>query len=451
MSKDQHIQPAGLSSLNIAKVIHGAIDFKKEGINIGFGIQIEDEGGPILQNLYIIGENDSFRSQLGGEKISLQETPYLLDGRAAPPLFTDCWDTDKSERFLAAPSCPLNTYDFIKSIIKKYLQLPRDGHYGLLAVWTMATYFSQLFPAFPFLLFFGPKESGKSKALEILSLIAFNPVKVKKITEAALCDTADGQRGTILVDQAESIPNSIVGIMADSYKKFGAKRRLIGWKNGQRTVKEFSGYCAKAYASTKLLDPDLRDRCSLINMQRANQTLPDIIGTEQVWVEIRDLCYRSLLTGYSSVNDTFAMLPSKGTRQGELWRPLEAVVRILRVPDKEIASIKAVFDDGTDQTKSTLTLDQEAVFQVLLDRAREKDSDFELTPGDIRNEAKPLLSESNCPDNRRVGTIISQFSLAKESKKRTRRKTVHYTFSPDHVEDVVLRYMDEPEEEGPPA
>ena len=51
-------------------------------------------------------------------------------------------------------------------------------------------------------------------------------------------------------DSAKSL--SIVGILADSYKKSGAKRRIIGHKNGKRVIKEYSGYGPKEICPTEL-------------------------------------------------------------------------------------------------------------------------------------------------------------------------------------------------------
>jgi hypothetical protein len=81
---------------------------------------------------------------------------------------------------------------------KTFLDLPEPA-YGLMAAWTVGTYYAHLFTAFPCLHFHGPKESGKSKALEALSCACFNAWKGRDITAAALGDTADGQRGTLLL------------------------------------------------------------------------------------------------------------------------------------------------------------------------------------------------------------------------------------------------------------
>jgi hypothetical protein len=112
-------------------------------------------------------------------------------------------------------------FSMLDNALANYLDLPEPA-YGLLAAWALGTYFAHLFTAFPFLQFHGPKESGKSKSLEALRFVSFNAWKGRDITPAALGDTADGQRGTLLLDQAEKLngdkeSGNLIGLLADSY------------------------------------------------------------------------------------------------------------------------------------------------------------------------------------------------------------------------------------------
>ena len=128
---------------------------------------------------------------------------------------------------------PREIYNQIKDTLRTYLDLPEEV-YGLMAAWGAGTYFAHIFSAYPFLDFYGPKECGKSKSLEALRFFCFNAWKGRDITVAALGDTVDGQRGAMLIDQAEKLGQtrqsgelSLVGLLADSYKKAGGRRRVV--------------------------------------------------------------------------------------------------------------------------------------------------------------------------------------------------------------------------------
>jgi hypothetical protein len=362
-----------------------------------------------------------------------------LDNSVSLPLVEDHWNLEKIADFLMNPTYPIGLFDTITSTFKKYCELENEAQYGMIAAWVVATYFAHLFPAFPFLLFIGHKETGKSKVLEIINHLAFNSVKVKTITEAALCHIADGLRGTVLIDQAESLPANIVGILADSYKKEGAKRLIIGHKNGTRVVLEYSGYGPKAFATTKTLDPDLNDRCCEILTQRSLQCLPDIFGNEQEWAEIRDMCYRFLLLKWQDVQSTYMRIPFTANRKGELWRPLEAILHVLKVSQLELGKIKRAFEQGTEKTQDRLSTTEEALFDVLLEQTR-RHQKFEMTTHDIVDKMKPFLDKSEYPTPQGLGNMIAIFNLADDKKKRTRQKLVHYLFSADRVKDLAGRY-----------
>ena len=423
-----------------AMLLHSAIDFKPEGMVVGFGILVEGDDGPEDQTFHVVCDEHGFRVELTNQVLFLGKQKYLLNNSVSPPLVEDHWSLEKIADFLKNPIYPTGIFHTITSTVKKYSELQQQAQYGLIAVWVMATYFAHLFPAFPFLSFIGPKETGKSKLLEIINLMAFNSVKVKTITEAALCDTTDGLRGTVLIDQAEALPQNLMGTISDSYKKAGAMRRIIGHKNGKRVIKEYSGYGPKAFATTKDLDPDLKDRCCQILMQRSIQPMPDIFGFEPEWAEIRDMCYRFLLLKWQDVQATYMQLPFTGNRRGELWRPLESVLRVLKVPQRKFEKIKRAFEHGTEKTRDRLSNVEEALFDVLLEQARRQQK-FEMTVNDILDKMKPFLDKSEFPTPQGLGNKIALFDLADDKKKRTRQKLVHYLFSADRVKDLANRYL----------
>lgn len=428
------------SNLKLVRLIHGTVDFKADGMNLGFNMLVEGKNGPTGLPLFIINDGNAYKKQLAGKKITIQDDGYFVENSSVLPWINDKWSLQSIDRFIKIPCHPPRIYESIKEVLQGFLELPSSEHYGLTTAWAIATYFSPLFPAFPFLLLLGPKESGKSKMLEILSQFAFNAYKVKSITEAALSDTTDGLRGTILFDQAEKISNNMVGFLADSYKRAGAKRRTVAMSNGTRCIRETSGYGPKVFASTRELDLDLTDRCCLINMQRTKMRFPDLFGEEPGWNIIRDALYRFLLCKWKTVRDAFFSIPGTATRRGELWRPLQAVLMSLEVADDEICNIKKVFDSGIDRTKDTLTPTVEALFQVLIECANNDDK-FVLTTVELLKAMENLLHKIDQPNERSLGKIISLYDLADSRKKRTRSKIMHYYFSSTRIFDKAVRYL----------
>jgi hypothetical protein len=150
--------------------------------------------------------------------------------------------------------------------------------------------------------------------------------------------------------------------------------------------------------------------------------------------------YRFLLCKWTTVRDAFGSIPATGTRRGELWRPLQAVLMAIEVADDEICEIKKLFDNGIERTKDTLSPTMEALFQVLIERGNNDDR-FVMTTTELLKSMEDLLHKIDQPNVKSLGKIISLFDLADGRKKRTRVKIMHYYFSSACIFDKALRYL----------
>jgi len=389
--------------------LHPAIDFQADFMSVGFRVDLPDNGSGLL---LVVSDGAGVKVEVAPEEIEMEGKAYQVKP-GAPPFLRDVWGLDKLKSFMAHPTYAKLYHDLV-AVYKTFLDLPEPA-YGLLATWAVGTYFAHLFAAFPYLHFHGPKESGKSKTLESLRHLSFNAWKGREITAAALGDTADGQRGTLLLDQAEKLSSdqetgNLLGLLADGYKKVGGQRRVVetGGRNG-RTVLEFSTYGPKAFASTKQLDPDLADRCVRIPMTRTRRKLPDLEGWEPVWGELRDKLYRFALAKFKDVRRHYEAMPGDGTRIGELWRPLPAVLLALGVKESEIDGVRDFFLDGAQEGRHEPTGWECTLLEVLKGEAQAHDDKLEMTAFEILT-AMNIEGEKK-PGNKWVGEALSRYHL----------------------------------------
>ncbi len=333
-------QATVLADLADVRRIHPAIDFFSDFMSIGFRVDLPDNDVGLL---LVISDAQGVKVEVAPEQIEMGGMVYQVK-QGAPPFLRDVWGLDLLKAFIANPTYK-RLYDDLKAIYQTNLDLPEPA-YGLMAAWTVGTYFAHSFTAYPFLHFHGPKESGKSKSLEALRCACLNAWKGRDITSAALGDATDGLWGTLLLDQAEKLNsnenNNLIGLLADSYKKAGGRRRVVEITKNGRSVLEFSTYGPKAFASTKPLDPDLADRCVRIPMTRTRRKLPDLEGWEPVWGGLRDKLYRFALASFKNVRQYYEANSGSGTRIGELWRPILAVLLSMEVEEEEIEELSAL-------------------------------------------------------------------------------------------------------------
>ena len=427
--------------------LHPSIDFPGDVATIGFRVDIPgDEGQTPVGLLLLISDGQGVRVEVDPERgVKIGERIYQIKP-GAQPFLRDVWGLDRLKAFMAHPSCPKGLYNGLKGAYQTYLDLP-DAAYGLMVAWTVATYFAQIFTAFPFLHFHGPKESGKSKSLEAMRYTCFNAWKGRDVTAAALGDTVDGQRGTILLDQAEKLNSDenthLVGLLADSYKKAGGQRRVVEITKGGRSVLEFSTYGPKAFASKKPLDSDLADRCIRIPMIRTRLQLPDLEGWEPVWGELRDKLYRFTLAAFKEVQAQYEANHGNGTRIGELWRPMLAVLLALGVEDTEIESIRALFMDAAQEGRYEPSGWECSLLEVIREKAKANEKLFDLTVSDIIKAMN--IEGDKQPGGKWIGDTIGNYHLATK-KTRPRidgRQTTAYTFDPMRVKELCEIYFRE--------
>jgi hypothetical protein len=436
--------------------LHPAIDFLGDAMSIGFRMDLpENDSGQLL----LISDGQSVRAEVNPDVIEIGNRVHQVTRNIAPPFLNDVWGLTPLKAFLNRPLRPHNLYGHLVAAFKTYLDLAEPA-YGLMAAWTVGTYFAHLFNAFPFLHFHGPKETGKSKLLEALRCVCFNAWKGRDITPAALGDTMDGQRGTLLLDQAEKLNNdkeygNLIGLISDSYKQAGGKRRVVEVTKAGRTVLEFSTYGPKAFASQKLLDPDLADRCIRVAMTRTRKRLPDLEGWEPMWGGLRDKLCRFTLAAFKEVQAHYKEIEGNGTRIGELWRPLLAVLLVLGVEQGEVEAVRALFMEGAEEGRHELDPWESILFEVLKEKAESGADAFEMTAEDVL-KAMDIQGESQ-PGAKWVGNALSRFSLYSKRLPRKytddrRRKVQPYLFDSALVLKLYEIYVrDTPQNEASQA
>ena len=341
-----------LEDLEEGALFHTSIDFKEDTVVVGF--RVSDDSGED-RVLTLIGHPDGrIEADAALETVMIDGKEYRPMPKTSAPYIRDVWSLDELKAFINNPDPPAGQEVFkgLVGVLENYVDLQDRRAYLLMAAFVVVTYFAHGFFAVPFLFIFGPKETGKSKLLEALQYLCFCAWKGRDLSAAAMGDTCEAMRGTTLLDQAEAMPDHLIGLCSDSYKSAGGKRRVIETSKKGREVIEFSTYGPKSFASTGLIDPDLLDRCCQIQMARTNKAVPDIQGSERTWMNLRGQLYQLLLTRWPEVRRAYLDNGRQtGTRQRELWKPLRAVMVGLGLDQGVIGETKAFFMESTAKTK----------------------------------------------------------------------------------------------------
>jgi len=174
----------------------------------------------------------------------------------------------------------------------------------LLAVWTLATYCYRIFRVFAYLALRSPaKRCGKSRVLDLLSLLAFNASpKTVLPTEAQLFRGPSRNGGTLLLDEVEALARTdndaykgLLSVLNSGFEENGVVERQEKDAHGNYRGVNFETFCPRALAGINKTAETLEDRSIIILMQRklAREKTERFSSSrlEEEAQALRDRCY----------------------------------------------------------------------------------------------------------------------------------------------------------------
>jgi hypothetical protein len=213
--------------------------------------------------------------------------------------------------------------DDIRDVLQRFIVL-RDEQLDTLPLWVAHTYIYREFDVTPYLAIMSPTmRSGKTNLLTVLEKVCYEPLVIVHMSTAALYQTIDQLKPTLLFDELDMQKMSKVyrGILNSGYKRGGS----VSISEGRRP-RRLNVYCPKAFASIgRALSATLSDRSIEIHMRRKTRD-----------EKVDDFSIRELTRATEGLEDRLnnfradfilsdanpAMPESLNSRERELWLPL---------------------------------------------------------------------------------------------------------------------------------
>lgn len=176
----------------------------------------------------------------------------------------------------------LDLIDFFR----KYVHMDEEI-LAILVLWAVATYCYDLYPTFPILHIQGDFSTGKNRILDLLAMLCYKPLILSNLSSASLFRIIDAEKGTILIDEADSLlqSNGTENILLSGYKK-GAKTSRSVQDNehpkGYRPV-TFEVYCPKVLVTREGIQNDAltsRSITIITSPKPKDSLVPDILPSE---------------------------------------------------------------------------------------------------------------------------------------------------------------------------
>lgn len=160
----------------------------------------------------------------------------------------------------------------IDAFIKSYLEMPLDSDYLILAMWVFHTFLIEKFNTTPILYFYGVKETGKSRAGEVLSELAFRAQRLTSLTEATLFRSVEMFKPTLIIDeirlQGPRGNHGLADLMKTTYKRGLKVSRINLNKSGEDQIEYFDTFTPLVICTTESIPDIIESRCILFTMQK---------------------------------------------------------------------------------------------------------------------------------------------------------------------------------------
>jgi hypothetical protein len=253
------------------------------------------------------------------------------------------WDQQSVLHFLNSETeiQPLSViYEKIYASLQTYLDFADPRTASMLTLWIMGTFVYRLFPAFPYLYFTGTRGSGKTKTLDILSLLSFNGMHSScRSSAAGLLRLVDGDGATLCLDEAEKLWDQ-----RDEQSGYIQDLLRLGYKDGTGVIKcedsssgprprLFDPYSPKAISGIEGVENALYSRCiETVTLASVKTDVADreVVLRSSEWSELRAMIYPAMLMATAGIDkilsgSTAEFAEGLSSRARELWKPLLCV------------------------------------------------------------------------------------------------------------------------------
>lgn len=160
----------------------------------------------------------------------------------------------------------------VVSFIKNYLELPNDTDYLLLALWIFHTYLIEKFNETPILYFYGVKETGKTRAGEVLQELGFRCERLTSPTEATLFRSASYFKTSLIIDEIklwglDGNPE-VARLIKSRYKRGLMVSRCNLDNRGEDQIEYFDVFSPLVICTTESIPDTIESRCIIFLMQK---------------------------------------------------------------------------------------------------------------------------------------------------------------------------------------
>ncbi|MEO8611030.1 MAG: hypothetical protein ABI690_24250, partial [Chloroflexota bacterium] len=434
-------------------ILAPALGFRHDVAMVTVSIIERIKGNKLNTQPYLVTSTRELRRLSDEQIISINNQEIALKVIPEGCEFLMRWRYSDMRRFLEGETiAPGEVFNAIHQLFTTYVDFRSDVESRILTLWTIATYFYTMFPAFPYLTLNGPKNSGKSTVMRVLQPLAFNMITTSDPTGPSMFRLIHQTSCTVGIDEAERYHNpkdpgmqQIRQLLNSGYKQGMPAIRLIG---EDMKPQAFDVYSPKILAAIAGLEDILASRCIAIPMRRTDKKMPSF-PPDFDGAPLRHQLYVLALTHFQPIYRNYFERPELHTlhnRSGELWSPLVALAAFFEEQGQikgllEAIAAAAESDEQMSEGKA-LSDREEAVLQALEVLTRGQTEVMWIKSAILREQVAKLLGQpvEKLGDTQWIGHILKRLHLLDDARRKRGMDGMTYAVQPAEVVDMMRRY-----------
>ncbi|MFQ6081273.1 MAG: hypothetical protein ACE5OW_06365 [Candidatus Bathyarchaeia archaeon] len=431
-------------------------------------LKTRDAVKPIL--FYNLNGRRGYKS-LKERSIEVDGKTIILEGTVITKPMETLMSFDTATSFLKGRNEELKpVFVDLKERIAKFVNFEWDPRlYDLAACATIATYFFDVFRAFPIIFPYGPQETGKSRLVKCIVYAGRKGLLWVSPTPASIYRGIDAIRPTLGVDEFTKLYEELMQVARAIYKRGLMVPRMEKGRRGERFfLTFFETYTPLIVGSTRELDPVTMSRTIVVYMRKAKD--PSKRDPEP-WdfEDIRDRLYICRLTHAHEIDEIKQGLDAADLqligREYEIWRPILTIARAIDgnvytsllglAQDLTAQKYEGLYEEEKDvlyaiyrfffrQTKLDMKAEQTFLFypkQISDELFLMKEEEFGYTPTGVDKIDASLMTEARRKfdkvyGSRKIGWILKRMGM----KYTHTRRGNQYSLSLADFRDLAKRF-----------
>lgn len=258
-------------------------------------------------------------------------------------------------------------FDEIIEFIKTYLEMPSETDYLILTLWIFHTYLIGKFNTTPILYFYGVKETGKTRAGEVLSELAFWCERLTSPTEATLFRSANYFKTSLIIDEiklwGQDGNPEVARLIKSRYKRGLMVSRVNLNKRGEEQIEYFDVFAPLVLCTTESIPDTIESRCITFLMQKNSKAEVEKLIDEQWANKLRNKL-TVFRTNYLN-QDLLEVEQIARRRLNEIMLPLYQILMLVAPERKEEFKMIVEEMERTKEDEEGLSLEAEIVQEII--------------------------------------------------------------------------------------